>query len=209
MRRTLPGEFRVAQPAVGIPPGINLTDNVNTNGTQFGSVWSPGGTIIDRINNLKPQRNQDWSVISVTLQAQLTFVTPGRIYGKIGKLLAALVTDPTVTQATAGPGSGGQPWANPMLPLPQDMTLSVDLWNPVSDPLPPADIITGSATQANALNVTATIAPPVPIDLVSGIDIGVGIWMLPALYGWSTASSVGMGLVVYNARWQVNYDDNL
>lgn len=176
-----------------------------------------------------PATSQKWSLLSVTVNGYLGLVAGSNIgsapalspYGRLGKIITAL--DPSNPAPFGGfiSGSSGQPWSVNMSPLPADGTLSVPLFDPASDELPPwapmyfkpgLQIITGYPSipiPTQLLPVSATITPPNPIQLLSVLQPGIGIWMEPSLLGDSSRVGGYMGLTLFYATYTVDYDDGL
>lgn len=204
-RSFLSGDVRILQDTPSPPAGIGQT------------VRSPGATTIIPAVMGGPDISQNWTIISVSIQAYAVlcggFTTaPLNCCGKFGKAVAALI--PQGTSSTAI--SNSEPWTYPMLPLPSDSTLTEDLWNPANDDLPPLSWFDTLQTESNqipldtTLPVSAVISPPVPIRIEYGVQPALGIWLTPSLFTNLAASeSLPFGLTFINGSYTVNYDDGL
>lgn len=203
MRDKLTSSFR--QDTTSFPVNrINVVDQWIAPNTQFTSLWSPGATIIDTIQpTVSP--NQRWKVLSLSVVGKLNLInnSPGT-YGKLGKVLIGLSLD-ELPETIAG---GGAPYATSMRPLLPDSTLMIPLWDPAADPLPPSsgDFSIGGPPPTTYLSKEAALLPPVPIDLIPGQSIAIGIWITPSLLA-SNSFGGRTNLAVWDAIWTVNYDD--
>lgn len=166
------------------------------------AAWTQGCTAV-QIVSPSPSGSEKWSVLSVTIAANLQFVYVNNspLYGKLGKVIAGLILNPSLSQ-------GGAIQTVPMIPLPTDQALLGVMWDGNIDPMPPGRL---AATNGGpALPISATVNPPLAIELPSsGEEIGVGIWITPSLYGTPAifSSPAQAGLRVLNAQYVVDYDD--
>lgn len=193
--RTLPGTFRTLTTS-GV--AINLRDVVSWGASTFQSIRSGGSTLIDTLP-LTPTQQQKWTLIAVSIQAGVVFQSADSSFGKLGKLVAGLVPSGA---DTPGNFSG---LSAPLLPLPDDSSLIATLWDPAADPMPPVQPL--NANPPAQLNVQTQISPPVPRPLVSGDNMGIGLWLLRSIIGGNNSSAGVTGLAVVGAKYTVIYDD--
>lgn len=152
-------------------------------GAGVNSLWTPGGTTIDSVELTPLPIEAKWTLIGFSIQGGLSFgITPGGSFAKLGKVIAGLVI-PSIP-GIINPGSAvSNP--NGILNFPQDTTLTVPIWDPAIDPLPPSGVI-GSpigGLLTEPLNVSAELLLSNPIEILASMDIGIGVWMLPSLIG--------------------------
>lgn len=189
----LPGSFRTAPGT-----GTNVLDQVLfSGGPAYEAARSPGATLIDNANALAI--GKQWKLLSVSVQAYLTFQVVQSCYGLLGKIIAGVDTSGQLSITN----NGTSPYTPTFLPLPSDATLTQTLWTPDSDPIPPAPGITPG------LAVYSIVTLPVPITVFAGLQILVGLWMLPSLIGTPVAGVLGAvnNLLVQNGTYLLNFDD--
>lgn len=162
-----------------------------------------------------PKVSENWEIISVSVQASLMFAnfnnagfTAVSAFGRFGRIFAGVSMDELVTTPPQ------QSFLGPIPQPPSDLSLTVDIWNPDIDPMPPtrADATGTFAPQLDqTLLIGGTISPPNPLQLFEGVQPSVGIWMTPSLLG-AGANAVPpnlLGLTLFYASFAVNYDDGL
>lgn len=177
--------------------------------------WTLGKTVTRAAILGGPAIEQHWQLINVSIQGYLRWVSDTTTnqndvcFGKLGRIFTALSMDQVMsTQAD-------DQYLTAVAELPTDTSLMIDLWNPDNDPMPPTAFSSSGGisgfTPPTALAMSATISPPNPLDLFSGVNPVVGIWMLPSLLGLYPAdpSPNGIGLDVIAAKFTINYDDGL
>jgi hypothetical protein len=127
-------------------------------------------------------------------------------FGKLGKIQAGLSIDAPYSQSAAIAAMSQQGPA--LQQLPPDLSLVNSLFDPSSDPLPPA-LTGGSLPPPNqTLQLQATISPPIPLEIIAGKIIYCGVWMFPSLLGQNPiGASIGMGITPPN--YTMVYDDGL
>jgi hypothetical protein len=200
-RNRLNSPFRVE----GSSLPINVTDLVANVGPN-GNGYTPGATIIDLVR-LGPGISSKWTLLSISVQGYLQVfetATAQPLYGRLGRIIAGLTLDSPPNQTQ---GSGPQPWTVPMLPITPDTTLTTDLWNPASDPMPPTQVASIDDTPSKNLPVQANIVLPVPYQVIPGVTPTVGIWMTPSILATSSGTGVQFGLLLTRATWTADYDD--
>jgi hypothetical protein len=171
--------------------------------TANGPLWTPGSTIAQPTTP-QPQINSNWTVISLTLSGYLTLAAdslrPPK-FGKLGKIVGALTLDI--------PLQPGNFTSNPPLqPLPPDLSLSGSMWDPTIDPLPPLFSSGGTPNPLTCLPISTVISPPVPLEIIAGKTIWIGVWMFPSLLGLN-AIGLTNALEVVNPNYSLVYDDGL
>jgi hypothetical protein len=186
------------------------------------SAYSAGATLIDVVD-LGATVSSSWKLISVSIQAYLAIIHSesgsnfSPVYGRFGKIKTALITKPDTFSTSGQYGT----FVTPMLPLPQDSTLTVDLWDPAIDPLPPRITSVASPppstpqpshTPGTLLAVQTSIQLPIAIDIVAAEQVCVGIWILPSLLAFTSASFspsflVLFGMSILQASYVLNIDD--
>ena len=184
---------------------VNLLKDFVTPTTANAPVWTPGVTIAQQVTP-QPQINSNWNIISLTLAGYLAIAQLNVLggnpptFGKLGRISGAITLDVPLQPGnfTSDP---------PLQPNPPDLSLAGDLWNPANDPLPP--IWDSSGNVPNPLTwlpVSTVISPPVPLEIVPGKIIWIGIWMNPSLLG---LNGVGLTtvLTLANANYSLVYDD--
>lgn len=189
--QTLPGTFRGNNFNFGGQlTTLNLADVVIPGGASaFSTFRSEGVTLIDVASSQAVGRN--WELLSVAIQAYLLWQPNAPTYGKIGKVLTAV--DPNGQLNPTIPGGG------PLLPRPQDATLTQTLWDPSIDDLPPLNL--------PALSVHNVIQLPVPRKLWD-TPLAIGIWIEPCLIGCGVTGILALELLsVVNATYMLNFDD--
>lgn len=172
--------------------------------------YTAGATLLDRVT-LFPATSDDCQVMSFTVSAKLAIGTnfdnqnrpPA---GRLGKVIAGLTTQ----DAPTGPPAG---YAQTVLPLPADLTLTSELWNPAADELPPlfsmlaaSNPITGGFTPPGLI-VGTTQTLPAPLPIFQGQDLCIGIWKLPSIVDADTTGNLSLVFGVFDALWSLVYDD--
>lgn len=209
MRQPLTNQFS-SSPGANF---LNMQDLVAVgSGAGANCALSAGSTLIDAVNfTLGPGLGQTFTITSVSIEAYVELLVnanlsfpPAGPFGQLGAILGALV----VQDASQTPGNFG---TAAVLPLPPDMSLSVPLFDPAVNPLPP---IRAGASFApfgpgTMLALSGSILPPNPIELPPNTtpSVGVGIWMLPSLLGILGLGQIGMR--IWGASYCVTYDDGL
>jgi len=181
-------------------------------------IWTTGKTITRPALLGGPTPEQEWQLVSVSVEANLVWVWDNSnvltSYGKLGAILCGLSMDEVLSTQS------GNQYQVFLTPIPMDTTLLTTLWDPGQHPMPPTVISqAGGAVPAqsptNSLTVSATVMPTTPLKLLPGVNPVVGIWMLPSLLGLLTLSGTGgvpngIGLDIGGAaRFTINYDDGL
>lgn len=97
-----------------------------------------------------------------------------------------------------------------MLELP-DPSLTVEIWNPASDPLPP--LFDGGPIPEKPsalLPINGLLQLTNPIELAPGESVGVGIWITPSLIGSSGIAANQQWLIGLSSKtsYVVTYDEN-
>lgn len=202
----LPGAFKV-DPTFG----FCCLDQINLNAVPaYSHVRTPGATVINSVTPTQ-QINQQWSLQSIGIQAFLALVMGinHNLVGKLGKIVAGLLL-PTNPQPTT---SGLQNFSSILLPLP-DPTLTVTLWDPETDQMPPVYPHgvgldpTLKTSLSGFLSIGQVLQLQQPVDLEPGETVGIGIWMLPSLLARPTedvASFYQLG--IYQAKSLLVYNE--
>jgi hypothetical protein len=190
---------------------IAVSDSMAFNGNSYQSFWSPGNTIIVT-PEITPKINQKWELLSIGFVGYLTVRTNTSCFGKLGAILGGLPSPsnngaptPKISGTfTDGPSVSAN---GVMLPLPNP-NLSVPLWTPDSDPLPPTYNPAGGAPPT--LPVSATLQLPNPIDLYDGYPLSVGVWIKPSLLGTpSTNGAAYFEIDITALSFTLTYEDGL
>jgi hypothetical protein len=160
-----------------------------------------------------PDADEDWSILSVSVQAflalSLTFPTEGNFLfgGKFGKIEAGLIMPPEAADVGVLQSAPG------IVSYPADQALVATLWDSASGQLPPFTAgVTCAPAVGRGLPVSCTILPPNPIKLTPGNPPAIGIWMHQTLLSMINTLTTFpipfyVGLGVCYAQWTVNYDD--
>ena len=188
--------------SVVLAPGINvtITDQAIPAAAAQTPVRTLGATLIDSVP-LDDPVGQTANVLGFSVNGLLVTQETGNspYYGQWGTVLAAIGTNFQVTQA------GNLPFSQTVLPVPIDLSLSDDLWNPANNDMPP-DI-----SSSGPLSVRLDKELPFPLLFQAGMQLQIGLWMLPSL-SISNANAPGATptkyLVLLNANYTLIYDDN-
>jgi hypothetical protein len=172
--------------------GLNLYDS-----TLFTfSTWSQGATLIDSMP-LSPPLSEKWTVIAwaFTFTGAIVKNSLSPAFGKLGALWAGLLTE-----GESPTGSSSQPWVNPMLPLPADLTNFQKVWDGGSDPVFRYGPLSASdpAPQQPSGGVSEVLPSPIEID--PGRPLAFGVWLTPSLVQDAR-------LQIWNATASIIYDD--
>ena len=198
----LPGGFSTYQitPPFGPDTGINVFDLQFAAATVNQAVRTPGATLTQLISYSPEQK--PWSLQSIGFQAGVSIDLTAKPIGKLGKIVAGLVLPPAQSIPS------GQ-IISPVIPLPNP-TLTVDLWDPANDPLPPEYVITSAHTPSpqSQLQVSGILQLQQPVQIQRGEQIQVGLWILPSLLSFQVAGTQWT-LQVVQAQWRLVYDDGL
>lgn len=180
----------------------NFSDTIRFTNVSSQSVRSPGATQLD-VLQLLPTQGERWAIQSVSVQAQLAYLTADQTFGKFGKLIMGLV--PSGAESIQSSFT----LANPpvFLPLPKDSSMTAVMWDPAVDQMPPVGDFSNIPQPTNLLPVFGQVAVPIIRPLESGDNMGIGMWLTPSLIGSRLASIGSAGLQVYNAQYTVVYDD--
>lgn len=199
---------------------FNLIDPFE-GGTALKSTYSSGATTIDAVP-LGAGISSKWKLLSMSVQAYMALIDAGSqstttgAFGKFGRASASLILQPNFDQTNSPPYGG---MISPMLPLPQDSTLTATLWDPATNPLPPRtpspplippDITSRPPSALLPVNTSIQLPVPIPIDLVERLL--VGLWLTPSLIGfYKPAVNAGLfcqfGLAILYASYVLNFDD--
>jgi hypothetical protein len=211
MRRTVPGQFPLLHNIYNMYD-FDIPGQGGNTGLQVSRT--PGATIITRIAPGGPQQNQRWTLVSVSVQAYLALASSGapsypRIGGKLGRIIAGLITDPAQAPTPL-------PFVSVAQPLPLDSTLTSSLFDPKNDDAPPTfdgALFPGSlganVTPDKLLAIQADISPPLPIGIVPGEPMSVGIWMMPSVLSSVVTGPSEVDFILAWASYTINYDDGL
>lgn len=193
--------------------GENVADLVGATNTPWAG-WSQGASLTLPLQDGGPSVSQKWSLLSVSVQGYLVLAQPGvPLGGKFGKIIASLVMEspPPYT------GAGGipVPYVKPVQQIPNDSSLTVDLWDPANDALPPTLIGSSPTLSGNnsgiggSLAISNSISPPVPLELNPGEPPSLQISMLPSILAAQQQVGFVFGLAMYYGTYTINYDDGL
>lgn len=224
MKRSISGTFPTATSSLL----ANLGDLADASGIPFNALRTAGNCAIIQPTLEGPAPNQKWTLLSVSIQAGLVFVTgegrtsinasedtpSGGVLGNIQAFLLPGESNQSVSP-TGRPGTFYQPFTiNPLLtigvspPPPFDETLAADLWDFTSSQMPPSQQV---ADGTELLPISASIVPPFPLGMLPGNPPLIGIYMKPSLLQWYSLPNPGMqhykGLAIFGATYIVNYDD--
>jgi hypothetical protein len=189
MQQTIAGAFRtVPTGGTGLP--VNLEDQA---AIVTSPNWTPGATLIDQMA-ISPPAGQSWTIASYTISFAGAIFSSGiavRSFGRLGKLLAAIMLGAAPTPAGA---------ITPMRALPTDLSTAVTLWDGSQDP--PFGQLTGIGGPATFPNVPIiggeSLAQPIAVG--PGEQISLGLWLTPSLIQ-------GVEIYIINAQYTVIYDD--
>lgn len=178
------------------------------------AAWTTGSYITQQVDNVV-STGRPWTVLAYSVSAMLNIGkdVPNAVafFGKLSPIVANVGTD-----VPSKPGIPGvTPWALGQLPYPVDSTKLATLFDPTSNPLPPAFNTAGGTAQiatTPTLPVTAGLTLPQPLQLQSGSALSVSLIMPPALLATSseTASAyrfMAVSMFVRAASYTVIYDD--
>jgi hypothetical protein len=199
----IPGAFRT-YPGNNI---YNLQDLAQVPAAN-GVAVSGGATLIDSLA-ASPAGSQKWNLISLSMQGYLCLScgSTGTPYGDLGRIIAGILSPTSPQQLSQGTNV---PWVNPMLPLPNDMSLMTTLFDPIIDSTPALStaFLRDAVDPLSQLTpVSATVSPPNPIQLIGGEGLSIGIWVYPSLLGCSAFGAVGLQLQYMS--YTLAYDDGL
>lgn len=194
---------------------INVEDDINVfAGQQYISVRGTGATIVDLLS-LAPEPQQKWTLQSIAIQAYMLIELSSSagvssLYGKLSKIVGGLLLPPYAYAS----GNSSFPADRPMRPLPPDPSLTVTLWDPAIDqlsPMVPINTVTSQSAPSKMLPISGVIQLPQPLPLEPGVEIGVGIWILPALIGFANLNNgqVTFSIEVRRATYAIAYDNGL
>lgn len=201
MIRRKPYAFRTTNAA-----GSNILDFI----APAAGGWSLGATLLDPIQ-LDIPAQKSFSILGFSVMGQLSLLRSGNpSYGKLGKLLTAVVTDSSAHD-TGNSALSNSNVAVPVLPLPRDASVITSLWDPAVDPLPPLIAASVPAIPAS-VPVSATLNLPQPLELEVGNQLLIGLWLMPSL-GPNQAGGPSIGqpnttIVLSQAVATIIYDDN-
>jgi hypothetical protein len=122
---------------------------------------------------------------------------PGSTYGKLGTILAGLVTDA---------GNFPQQVLSSYPGIPTDASLVAPLFDPVINNMPPSISVAPPPDSVQLLPVSLALSPPVPVELTPQYSPLLGIWMNPSLYGASVSTGF-QGLYIGSPKWSILYED--
>lgn len=200
-QQQIAGNFRTAdQAGAGVllgGGGINLQDAP----ASATSNWTQGGTLIDSVP-IQPPLGQVYNIVSWTIAfqgfwGQTTGGAPS--YGKVGSILGAVMRASQRTFPPT-PTSFNDPWTNPMLPLPNDVSLAATLWDSNQDQAFPTITAKSLAGLIPAPTITGGLVLNTPIQIVSGEQISIGLWLMPSLVA-------NVQIWIANAQYAINLDD--
>lgn len=233
MRQVISGSFPYSPSSLGIqfnladaPGGVNSLTSPQSSPTN-------GNTIYVQDQNLTPKPNQNWSMISCSIQSYLSILWTGFFSGggftsnwipggKLGAIYGGIVLDEYTTILGSPLTSSGFSFGF-IQQFPKDKTLVQSMWDPLTDDLPYIQSVSGSIssgidqTLAHYLAISATISPPNPVEIKQGILPTMGIWMFPSLHTVSPAGGNGIGvttppfpeMILVQSSYAVIYDDGL
>ena len=183
--------------------GIILQDSTPNLGNGVQSEWTRGANIIAGVSS-QPSLMAPWTVTgwSVRFLGQLVSFANAGGYGALGEVWGGLVLgSPTPTS----PGPLQLPWASPMGPFPNDLSTFTKVWDGAqSAPFPRADgLSTQTATAGAPPRYSELTFPlPIPVTMQPGDQIGIGLWLTPALV-FNTITQIR------GASWSISYDDGV
>jgi len=167
--------------------------------------WSYGATLIFS-PGFQPPSLEVWEIQAVSITAKLCLAVPAAptipLYGKLGKVVAAVLPQGATSTAHQGQPDSG------MIPLPQDSTLSVDLFDPAVDMMPPlwtSSITTPPSEPAGMLPLQSVISLPIGQGSQSAANLALGLWITPSLLHNTATQSFGLAL--FGAAYTIIYDD--
>lgn len=218
------GAFRAGgQQVPGGGPALNALDWTTALPATDPS-FTLGGGLLDA-SNLQPPLLTNWAVQSVSVSAGVFLyknpttvgIAAGHTYGRLGRILTGIQVygNPSLSSHTSNPNFPSPvPGQLGMPALPQDPSLITELWDPVSDPLPPStpfvfqDISGPQSPPAPALlPVLGIVNLPQPLLLSSIGALLLGLWITPSLLGCGTNAYPCVQVGVANALYTINCDD--
>lgn len=174
-------------------------------GVNYRSATSNGCTVFASMG-LNPSLVQKWSILSVGFQAALGIAINGiAVFGRLAPIYCGVFLE-------GGP-SPGPAVILPPAPL-SDPSLTVKLWDPNTDPMPPISdgLALGTMNPGELLQVSAAVQLPVPYPLRSGARPPVvGMWIMQSLLGTPNASTTPSlwQLVTVDPSYTFEIDDGL
>lgn len=177
-------------------PDNGVAENMEDSPGASTIFWSPGATIIESVQ-IQPPLGERWSLVSATFTWSGVIkwaAGAGQPYGRLGKLIGALMAQGARTLSTTG-----QPWVSPALPLPNQALVIDTLWDGSADPSFP--IWNPLAAAAPLVPQSDTLSLPVPLELQAGDQLYIGMWLGPMLIK-------AVSVEICNASWVITYDDN-
>lgn len=178
---SLQGTFR--ETMVG-PLRVNLVDQINSGGVQ----WSAGAALVEAIPT-QPALTERWLIDSYAIFYGNAATYVGGNYGRLGKLLSALMMNQTPTR----------PGMTPFFP-PGDVLNIQTIWDGENDPPWPSIPTGASGWLAPLVTNHITISPASPIELRAGDQLSIGLFLSPSL-----VQGNGWKLLLTDASWAVSY----
>lgn len=191
---------------MAIQPGAAACDPAFAdNATPLESFYTTGITRLEPVNLFTGLASDKAAILGLTVGGGLVLRsggTPSSRWGRFGRIIAGLTTIGTQDNS---PSAAILPQ---LQPLPPDLSLVGDLWNPANDPLPPIPTSTTNLVPGQTLRVGLALTLPQPIRIANN-NLFVGIWMLPSIIG---ATSIALpvpsvSLFLQQVTWSVTYDD--
>lgn len=211
IRRTT-GTFRG-----GLSPfNANVLDVIYKNAAPVRTYaqFTQGATLLDELSSVFPPTVEKCDLLAFTVSAELvlwaneTGQPEDQPYGKLGKIVTGLTQVGSKTSGVFSPANPViVPWTQKCQPLPSDLTLLSDLWNPVNDELPPTTNTFGARPQGLKVSATQTLANPIP--LFQGTNVLIGMWALPSLLRCSVNTDLPIVYpICYEGSYSLTYDDD-
>src|ERR1700758_3706519 len=123
--------------------GVAIGDHLITSTVAYTSARTGGATIIDSVPLSIPSQLVNWELLSVSFTGYLAMTSAYGFFGRLPKIIAGVMTDVDNTVGVPGlvfgqsvPGQNPG-FIQPMIALPLDQSLTVPLWDPTVNELPP------------------------------------------------------------------------
>lgn len=189
-QQQISGAFRSTQLT---NPSVNL--NLDSGLIVTVSEWQTGAALIDPVP-IQPPLGERWSIVNAIIQfnGALAYVNSPGWFGRLGKLIGGLARSATPTQDPSG-----RQWVNSSLvSLPSDKSALSVLWDGAQDPAFPGFIF--PSTPPVDSPVVGSISPPIPLEVTSGDQLFIGLWLTPSLVQ-------NVAIWIYGATYTIVYDD--
>jgi hypothetical protein len=174
--------------------------NIFDGNFSAGSLWTPGAVLIDSLP-VEAYLDSPWSICGWTISFTPKYKIPvngSPSYGRLSNIIGGLLVRPTLAQTARSiyeidngyPEVPFQPYGT--YPPPVQSAYLTSLWDPATNELPPL------STLANAPTINYVSQLTNPINLTSGDQLSMGIWLPPMLVS-------NFAMFIYAASYSVVY----